>query len=538
MRSIHHKILLLCGIVLFAMGLIWGLFVHYNQQVLEQYNGILQRYLRMNEASERSQRAVAALNEYMLAPDGEKRRNLDRAVRDLRDARDGMAGLLNEENGFLLANHMHLMDSLDDAIRRTVMFGGMDDGEEAAAFFEQATRVAGYISETTLSLIGLELSAYDAFYRGIMEQSREIRKLGFLVLGLVLMMLLAFAWWFSRGITRPIQQLTAAARELSRGRFDRPIDVRSSDEIAFLARTIDRMRISINDLFQEIRQKAQLEAELAESRLLLRESQLRSLQNQINPHFLFNTLDTLAKKAFLEGAEETSDLIASVAALMRYNLRRIDRSVTLREEADMVAQYVEIQKTRFADRLDFRMELDPAALDVRMPCLTLQPLVENAVIHAVEPREEGGIVRFTARCEEDGTVRVAVEDDGPGIPAETAVRLLEGNEPAAGSRSTGIGLTNVVRRLRLYYGKPDVIAIESPPAGGTRVTLLLPRDAVREAMRETPRDAAAPGGTVPDGGKAATDGGPPQEEKAAKSSPPHAGHAAGGRHAGCGGEAG
>ena len=342
MTSIQHKIWLLCGIVLCAMGIIWGLLVYYNQLVLEQYNGILQRYLRMNEASERSQRAVAALNEYMLAPDDEKRRSLDRAVRELRDARAGMAGLLNEENAFLLANHMNLMDSLDDAIRRTVMLSGMDNGEQAAAFFGQAARYAGYISETTLSLIGHELSAYDTFYRGIMEQSREIRKLGFLVLGLVLMVLLAFAWWLSRGITRPIQKLTAAARELSRGRFDRPVEIESNDEIAFLARTFDRMRISINDLFLEIRKKAQLEAELAESRLLLRESQLRSLQSQINPHFLFNTLDTLAKKAFLEGAEETSDLIASVASLMRYNLRRLDRAVTLQEEAEMVAQYVAI----------------------------------------------------------------------------------------------------------------------------------------------------------------------------------------------------
>jgi len=497
MTSIQHKIWLLCGIVLCAMGIIWGLLVYYNQLVLEQYNGILQRYLRMNEASERSQRAVAALNEYMLAPDDEKRRSLDRAVRELRDARAGMAGLLNEENAFLLANHMNLMDSLDDAIRRTVMLSGMDNGEQAAAFFGQAARYAGYISETTLSLIGHELSAYDTFYRGIMEQSREIRKLGFLVLGLVLMVLLAFAWWLSRGITRPIQKLTAAARELSRGRFDRPVEIESNDEIAFLARTFDRMRISINDLFLEIRKKAQLEAELAESRLLLRESQLRSLQSQINPHFLFNTLDTLAKKAFLEGAEETSDLIASVASLMRYNLRRLDRAVTLQEEAEMVAQYVAIQKTRFADRLDFRTDLDPAALDVKMPSLTLQPLVENAVIHAVEPREEGGTVRFAAR-REDGVVRVVLEDDGPGMPQEIINRLLEGRESAMAdgrteSRSTGIGLANVVRRLRLYYGKDDVIRIEASPGSGTRVTLRLPLDAARNGAGNGAGDGARDG---------------------------------------------
>lgn len=474
MTSIHHKILLLCGIVLCAMALIWVLLVYYNLQTQEQYNGILQRYLRMNEASEQSRRTVSALNEYLLDPDDAKRRNLDEAMEGLRQARSGMAGLLNEENGFLLSNFMHLMDSLDDTVRRAAMFSALDSEEEAAVFFGQATRYSGYISEMTLALIGNELSAYDAFYRGIMEQSREIRKLGFLVLGLVLMALLAFAWWFSRGITRPIQKLTAAARELSRGRFDRPIEIETNDEIAFLARTFDRMRMNINDLFHEIRQKARLESELAESKLMLRESQLRSLQSQINPHFLFNTLDTLAKKAFLEGAEETSDLIASVASLLRYNLRRLDRAVTLKEEADMVVQYIGIQQTRFTDRLRFQMDVDPACLNVRLPGLTLQPIVENAVIHAVEPREEGGTIRFLATRGEDG-VRVVLEDDGPGIPPDTIARLLAETEtPRIKSRSTGIGFSNVVRRLRLYYGRTDVVRVETPDAGGTRVTLFLP----------------------------------------------------------------
>lgn len=474
MTSIQHKILLLSGIVLCAMGLIWGLLVYYNQQALEQYNGILQRYLRMNEASEQSRQTVLALNEYLLDPDAGKRARLDRAVADLAAAGDGMGGLLNEENGFALTGYMHLMKSLEDTVRRAAMFRDLNDGEEATVFLAQATRYAGYISETTLALIGNELKAYDTFYRGIMAQSREIRKLGFLLLVLVLMVLLVFAWWFSRGITRPIQKLTQAARELARGRFDRPIAIDSNDEMAFLARTFDRMRMNINDLFLETRQKAALEAELARNRLLLRESELRSLQSQINPHFLFNTLDTLAKKAFLEGAVETSDLIASVAALMRYNLKRMDRAVTLQDEADMVAQYMEIQRTRFSDRLHFHMELDPRCLQVQLPCLTLQPIVENAVIHAVEPREEGGHIRFRATAEEAG-VRIVLEDDGPGMPPDTIARLLaNGGQAPADSRSTGIGFTNVVKRLRLFYGMEDVIRLEAPEEGGTRVTLLLP----------------------------------------------------------------
>ena len=117
-------------------------------------------------------------------------------------------------------------------------------------------------------------------------------------------MLLLAIYWFSLSITRPIHQLTRAANELSQGRFNQRIEVQSNDEIAFLAQTFDEMRININDLIVEIQQKALLEHELQQSKLLLKESQFRSLQNQINPHFLFNTLNTLSKKAYLDGAEE------------------------------------------------------------------------------------------------------------------------------------------------------------------------------------------------------------------------------------------
>jgi sensor histidine kinase YesM len=302
--------------------------------------------------------------------------------------------------------------------------------------------------------------------------------------------LLLLTYWFSLGITRPIQKLAHAARELSRGRFDTQIDVAGSDEIAFLARTFDRMRININNLFSEIQQKAQLESELQKNRLLLQESQLRSLQSQINPHFLFNTLDMLSKKAYLEGSEETSDLLASVAGLLRYNLKRLDRPVTLYDEVCVLREYIGIQKTRFTDRLRFVEDVDESCLFIQLPGLTLQPIVENAVIHAIEPLEDGGTIVFRIRDAGD-RVMVEIEDDGTGMPEERVRQIMEEQTAAqsGGGHSTGIGFGNVVRRLRLFYNRPDVIDIASAEGEGTRVTLLLPK--VRENA-ERPGAAAAP----------------------------------------------
>ncbi|HZG74227.1 MAG TPA: sensor histidine kinase, partial [Paenibacillus sp.] len=259
-----------------------------------------------------------------------------------------------------------------------------------------------------------------------------------------------------------------------------------NDEMSFLARMFDRMRVNINNLIVEIQEKAQLEKELQQNKLLLQESQLRSLQSQINPHFLFNTLDTMSKKAYLEGAEETSDLLVNVANLLRYNLKRLDRSVTLYDEIKVLRQYIEIQQARFSERLRFESDIDESCLYVQLPGLTLQPIVENAVIHAVEPREEGGAIRFRVV---DGPERVTVEieDDGPGIAEATVRGILEGEAVETGSHSTGLGFSNVLKRLQLFYGIDDVLEIESGSArAGTKVVLKLPKVRGSEAYVQSP----------------------------------------------------
>ena len=474
MSSIQKKILTLSAIVVFIMSIIWAFLVYYNQKTQAQYDEILQRYLRMNEVSGLSQETVSDLNDYLLEPSERKRADLQITVGKLDSAKLMIEGMRNSVNEFTLLNYMNLMESLGETAKRSIMFYEQDNEEEAAVYFAEATRISKYISETTLTLINKELHTYDAFYRGIIAQSSDIKKLGFLVLVLATIILLLFTYWFSHSISKPIQRLTQAAKELSRGRFDRKIDIESNDEIAFLARTFDRMRVNINNLISEIQQKAQLESELQANKLLLKESQLRSLQSQINPHFLFNTLDTLSKKAFMEGSMETSDLIANVANLLRYNLKQLDRAVTLKDELNVLLQYIEIQKTRFTERLNFQLEVDEKFMSLRMPCLTLQPIIENAVIHAVEPLEEGGTIYFrVVGC--DGYVRIEIEDNGIGIAEEKLARVMdEGSQMAMESHSTGIGFSNVVRRLRLFYGRDDVISISSTVGVGTKVTLRLP----------------------------------------------------------------
>jgi len=475
MNTIQKKIYTLVAVVVCSMVVIWIALTYYNQKMQHQYNDILQRYLQMNEVSALSRELVTSLNNYIQSPSTDKLTELDNERSLLWQAKLQIAQLKNDGNIFTLTNYLNLIDSLIDSTDRSIRFLHENNKEEALNDFSDATRLSTYISEMTLTLFDTELKTYDQFYRDMIKQSELLNKLGLTMIAMITCILLLFTYLFSYSITRPIYKLTQAARELSRGRFDVAVEIGGNDEISFLAKTFDRMRINMNNLFSEIQHKAQLERELQTNKLLLQESQLLSLQSQIHPHFLFNTLDTLSKKVYLEGLEETSDLIASVARLLRYSLKRLDRPVTLYEEVMILREYMLIQRTRFTERLRYIEYIDEGCLYVQLPGLTLQPIIENAVIHAVEPLEHGGTITLNIT---DATDHVAVEitDEGMGMSDERIQQILAGNERKHDGHSTGIGFSNVVKRLRLFYGKENVIHIDSEEGKGTSVRLMLPKN--------------------------------------------------------------
>lgn len=473
MISIQNKIWLLAAVVLFFMASIWITFTFYNQKTQHQYNEILQRYLRLSEVTGAGQELITNLNNYLLHATPEHEERITHSQQRIRQAKHEMITLSHADNDFALTNYVNLIDSLLEATNRSLMYYGEQEQVAYMEAFAEANRISKYLSDMSLTLIDTELRTSERLYRGIIGQSEELTRLGIWLLLLITLLLMMFTYWFSRSITKPVKQLTQAAHQLSYGRFDLQIQVDSNDEIAFLARMFDRMRRNINNLISEMREKAELEKELQQNKILLQETQLLSLQSQINPHFLFNTLDTLSKKAYMEGSEETSDLLVNVANLLRYNLKRLDRKVTLFEEVDVLKQYIEIQKARFTERLQFQADVDESCFHVLVPGLTLQPIVENAVIHAVEPSEDGGTIHFRVR-REGQMVKVEISDDGPGMKEDQIKQILEEETFQTEGHSTGIGISNVIKRLRLFYGIHDVVEIESSPNHGTRVTLNIP----------------------------------------------------------------
>jgi phosphopantetheinyl transferase (holo-ACP synthase) len=214
----------------------------------------------------------------------------------------------------------------------------------------------------------------------------------------------------------------------------------------------------------------------------LKEAQLKALESQVNPHFLFNTINIIAKLAFLEGATETETMAYALADLMRYSLRSSSLSnglVQLRDEIQHARQYLLIQSKRFRDRLELNFEIDEMALAIRVPPLSLQPIIENAFVHGLERSERPGQFLLSVQKAREYVV-ISVQDNGVGISREQIHKLL-GEEPRDVSdhwsaHTTGLGLKHVRDRLRYYYGAKCQLVIESEPGSGTTVRLLLPLD--------------------------------------------------------------
>lgn len=268
------------------------------------------------------------------------------------------------------------------------------------------------------------------------------------------------------GLGLPKYELRKAAEEIPAVPCER---IDAAAELLFLvANYIIEMGIANQTkarLLEEIQNRADLQIEL-------QQTQLRMLASQINPHFLFNTLGLIGYTAIREQAPQTEEIAYCLSDLLRYSLRNMTNPVTLGEELEIVEHYLAIQKLRFGPRLQVRMEIDPSLRQVRLPCMILQPLVENAVVHAVEPSTQPVTVQVRALPVATGLL-IEVIDDGPGIKTETLASINSRTFTDKTGR-TALGLQNVIRRLELEYGDASVFCVESESGHGTRITLILP----------------------------------------------------------------
>jgi len=266
------------------------------------------------------------------------------------------------------------------------------------------------------------------------------------------------SWLLSRYLARPVNRLSAAMKEVRKGNYEVTIHTSRVDEFGHLSESFNKMtREYRENLERRVQDQKELNA-----------TQIRMLQAQLNPHFLYNTLDSIKWMGVVHKAPGIAEMSTDLAALLRASISGKE-FIPLSEELELIERYIGIQSIRFEDRFTCEIDISEQFQNCLVPKMVLQPLVENAIIHGVADREDG-YIKLSAK-EENGDLLIFVSDNGCGMPKELLEQLQEDYERLPGQH---LGLYNVRSIIRLHYGKEYGLSVESEPENGSRICLRLP----------------------------------------------------------------
>ncbi|MDL2317890.1 sensor histidine kinase [Eubacteriales bacterium OttesenSCG-928-A19] len=470
--------LMLLGIVLQG-GLFSGMIIAVGTLYLQSFNAILNDCYAINRLLGAYTAEADAFGAYMLDAS--------------ESAYAGYLACRGQGNDALQGVHIQYEDSVEQflllqAIRTSyesfhaacdeTMLSRLTTGSYADAY-DRALRIGANIEGYIKSLLQDAIETGQAIYQHNAVRFRLLPSLFLLSIGLSLVSIALWTRWMLRRVVRPLNALIDATGAMRANRYDGPdLMVEADDEISQLAQVFNEMKHSTAALVESLKARREVESRLhtEEMRRVTMEQamdtlRLSLLQSQINPHFLFNTLNIISRMAQMEDAPKTEDLILRLANLFRYNLQSVDDVVPLRSELRIVEDYIAIQRIRFGERMAFELRCEPDPDAYTVPAFTLQPLIENAVIHGISHMEDGGRVSVDI-SEAGGTLAIAVSDTGVGMSPEQVEALLRG-DPAAPGHVTGLGVGNVRRRIEGHY-PGSRFTIDSAPGMGTRILITIP----------------------------------------------------------------
>lgn len=334
--------------------------------------------------------------------------------------------------------------------------------------YYQVLKIFGYIQDYASNLYLSAAVANDvSALQNNIARTGKMRNLSFiLITGIILASIICILIITTR-MSSNIKGMLSEAERITGGNLGtQDLQLYGPRELVLLRDKINIMKHSLYDRIELEKKVHRQEMEHEKIKRELETAQFCSLQAQINPHFLFNAINIISHTALFEKAAKTVKLINSLAALFRYSLE-FKNETTLEEELNFVHRYLEIQKARFGNRLSYEINCPDELSAIKIPPFSLEPLVENAVVHGIEPLENGGVVKVSVKKNPDGDIIIQIEDNGCGIPADFSP---EKNENALNR----IGIKNVISRLKMFYTDAITDFERVSEDGGTRVTIVLP----------------------------------------------------------------
>ena len=449
--------------------LVMNLFMYVNiNSMTSRVDEIYVSNVNLNELSEALQVLHESVRGYLDTKSSDSLDSYYRADQEYRELLEGLnERVVNNQMKITEKNIKAQSETYLETIYETVQAKRGRNVERYKTYYEEATEIYGDIQNCIYSLNNEQFKNNSSSHMILLSSLRYMEIISTVILAMIGCINLVMVFMLTRNMTSPLIKLSKAANEVAEGNFNVEIeDIESGDEIGIVSRAFQKMVTSIQIYIQEIKNSMERESRMKERELLMesrmREAQLMTLQAQINPHFLFNTLNAGAQLAMMEGADKTTEFIENMADFFRYNIKKMNQDTTVGEEVQLVDNYIYILNVRFTGEIHFEKEIDERVLDVKVPSMILQPIVENAVNYGIRNIGREGKIKLTAYQKEE-FIYLSVWDNGIGMSEEKISQILKGElkEVDLKSNSNGIGLGNVIERLKLYTGREDVMEIRS-----------------------------------------------------------------------------
>ena len=441
-----------------AMGV--NIFIYFNlNQALNKINSVFASNISLNELSDGLNKTHQGLTGYLETKGTDdlelyfaSYQNVKVMMRQLNsNITDSNVKLSERDIRNMLDTYLKTADEAVQAKRGRNI-------DEYTAKYNECTKIKDYLNTYIYSVNNEQFRTNSENYMALVNSLRYTEIMSVLIFAVASVMNILLIIILTSTITRPLTRLSAKADEISQGSPENvePLEVYSEDEVGKVTRAFNEMLASIKDYIARIRTQLITQSEMKEKNLLmethLKDAQLKYLQSQINPHFLFNTLNAGAQLAMMEGADRTVEYIRNMADFFRYNVKKSSETVKLSEEIEL--------------------DIDESLLNVMVPSMIIQPLVENSIKYGIKDLEPGEGKVTLSVYREDKMCCIRVSDNGIGTDEEIIEKIM--NHEKRPSETRGVGITNVMARLDLYYNNKEVFEMKSRKNEGTHVTIKIP----------------------------------------------------------------
>lgn len=491
-------VLVIGSLILMFMA---SIYMYYNiNRLSRKIDNIYVGNVRLNKIEETLDKIQVSWTEYLNTNDHDKSTEYYSYRLDYEKLIDNLNGDIKDDKLSLMERNIRCLS--DEYLELTTVTAGARKGKAVKRYrtlYEQTEQMYGYIKSYISSLNNRMFKDNAETYGALVSAIRFLEVASILIFVLLAVFDVFVVLFITRNITKPLHELAKAADKVSEGKLDNAdaVNVYAMDEVGVVTVAFNQMVSSIPRYLDRLKDSLEQERKLKEKELLmeasLKEAHLKVLQAQINPHFLFNTLNAGAQLAMLEKADRTYEYVQNVASFYRYNISANDE-VKLSEEMKIVDTYIFILNVRFSGEIQYHKDIESEEyLDVKLPCMVLQPIVENCINHGIRDIEREGHI-YISVYKEDDYICINIADNGKGIEQSVIDKIMNGTITDAegdsiivetdtasekvkkeDKKGNGLGLRNVIERLDLYYnGKNKFEIFSNGKDQGTEFIISIP----------------------------------------------------------------